>query len=706
MRYEFYSDRAVFMVENPKSEHPSKHLVSFAGISMDKVQIARLLDSLCRQVLGKSPVTQQRIVHVMLKPFVAFLRGEGLTYPVSSVDWQIFLIKFLHFFMIDRTYSQQSVQTRAKVWTTTIYTVFTLWIEEEIIPYDVEVPRIDLKSEVSPLSSAQLLGHRRRRKRRDDAPIQKLVVDVSFSRNDADYLTHLEQDCRAKIQAIRAACVTHWRAMRANHKTGKALAAKLTSAEVDTYFERRRYYKYSGNDARALTSPTLPDGHFWALAMTQRLLACGKDLKCISQPILRNSPHFRTPKFSPSKTRSLSYPALSALNKLPVAIMREGAAEFYSFLGMLSTLDVAAACSLLIIEHPQFTPRSLTNAQLLNVRGKLYIEATGTDGKFRFAVDKPRARKRKDAVLSSLALEIVSDVIDSTAPIRALMRRTGHKAWRYLFLGSFRGGVLGPFPTDPGRHLTRNPVSLISVYPELKEQGLTRGSFDFRRLRNTMGVLRWFESGSIVEMSRCLGNTEQVALEHYLPLALLNAWNVRIIRRFQNTLIMLAAHEEEYLLEVTDFSNFADLLHFMAQLIGDHRKGSSPIANEIHSRFGAHASRVQASGPIRDDSRDRLLSIRCSARSLAYLYAFDDYVTHLRKSEREYVDPMTGLSTQAFIDLSRMIRHACETRQVSEALHEQLDVAALGRMHQNALCQQDALRAQFARFSLRKEWEC
>jgi hypothetical protein len=119
---------------------------------------------------------------------------------------------------------------------------------------------------------------------------------------------------------------------------------------------------------------------------------------------------------------------------------------------------------------------------------------------------------------------------------------------------------------------------------------------DFRRLRKTLGVVRWFETGSIVEMSRCLGNSRQVVLEHYLPPALLHAWNTRIIRRFQNTSIILAAHEEDYLLAVTDFTTLGDLLHFMAQLLNDHRDGSSPIATQMHARFGPRVSGRRAIG--------------------------------------------------------------------------------------------------------------
>jgi hypothetical protein len=169
---------------------------------------------------------------------------------------------------------------------------------------------------------------------------------------------------------------------------------------------------------------------------------------------------------------------------------------------------------------------------------------------------------------------------------------------------------------------------------------------------------------------------------------------------------MLAAHEEQYLLEVTDFSTLGDLLHFMAQLVSDHPDGTSPIANQIHIRFGPRIRDPRTSAAeLPERSSARLLNVRCSAKTLGYLYAFDEYTTGLDARLRERVDPVSGLCAQQFIDLSRMLRHACENPQVNASLGEQLDIGALHRCHHAALAQQAELRAQFSRFSLNKSWE-
>ncbi len=134
----------------------------------------------------------------------------------------------------------------------------------------------------------------------------------------------------------------------------------------------------------------------------------------------------------------------------------------------------------------------------------------------------------------------------------------------------------------------------------------------------------------------------------------------------------------------------------IAALRESHREGASRTASPLHRRFG------QRDGVGTDG---RLLNVRCSAKTLSYLYAFDAYASALEPAQRDYVDPLTGLSAQPFIDLSRMIRHACEDPHLGSSLRETLDIEALRRCHQEALAQQSVLGARFARFAFSRTWE-
>ena len=520
MRYEYAGDRAVFLLDNPKSTQPSKRYLSLAGLAISRPYADRLFDAVCRQTLGKSRGSQDLYVARFLRPLLAFFRHGPVPYPVTSADWQRVLVNFLRFFLIDQGHSSQSVRTRILQWRGVAMPAFAFWIDEDIIPRDVEVPRIDFRSEPCAASPPPLLGKPSSWTVERAEPLQKLLVDVGFGQTDSDYLGSIERDCQDKISALRTVCLNHWAAMRADHQTGHALAAKITPSDIDDCLREGRHRGRCPRNGRAapLTSPAFADGHSWALAIARRLMSAGENLDCISVRGLRSSPFFGPRAFRDGPY----YPALFTLSALPAcaAGLMTKSTQFYRFLSILSGVDVAAACALLIMEHPQFTPSSLQNAQLLNVRGRFFLEATDGDHTVRFSIDKPRAGARKGAVLSPLAQGIVTYVLEVTAPIRAVMRRCGHKAWRYLFLGQQEGGRFGPFKAAISTYLTLDRFSLIRLYPELGEHGLTRGTLDFRRLRNTVGVLRWFATGSITEMSRSLGNTHQVALEHYLPPAL------------------------------------------------------------------------------------------------------------------------------------------------------------------------------------------
>jgi len=526
---------------------------------------------------------------------------------------------------------------------------------------------------------------------------------------DADYLDVVEKKCRLLISVIRDTCMEHWHALMQDGATGRKLAKQVTDAEIEEAIAIGRYGtpRLKGGAVTRYASPAHPQGHAWALAITHQSLANESDIGCVSLDSLRASPFFPKRLFFTS-TEHESYAVLENLTAmtqkqwqaLPLP------ARFYRFAGLLSNLDVAAACCLLTIEHPELTAESLQDAKLLNVRGKPHLLLTDSDEHSILSFDKPRAGRRKTVVLTSQSQKLLKDIIRWTAPVREVLRRAGDKTWRYLFLGvRHRYGASGFLGVVEGRalYLTggQGSIALTKLYPALSQNGLDKGSFDYRRLRNTLGVLRWFETGSILEMSRRLGNTRKVALENYLPPALLHAWNTRIIRRFQNTLIVLAAHDEPYLLEVTDFSNMADLQHFIAQLIVDYPARMSPLAEEVQRRLGSEQQREALSLA----STPGLLSIRLSPKSLGILYSYSDLALRtLTPDELDKVDVLSGLAPRQFTDMATLLRHAAESDRIHASLSESLDVPLLKQVHGEALAIQVGLDVQFAKFAIKHHW--
>jgi len=709
MRYEVKNEVVTFFFDNPKRAEETIHTQSFAGTGLTEQQIVPILDALVKKFRGKALATQGGWRR-FLRPLFAYFQSTQSAWPATSADWQLTIYRFFQFYLIDTNWSQSRTGIRMHGWLVLIGGLLEFMKEQEVIPHDVVIPIIELKKIQSAAKDQPLLGQTSGTRIANPAqPPQKLLMDISFGMTDADYLDSVERKCRQLVNVIRETCLAHWDGLMQDVETGRQLSAPVTDAQIDEAIATGHYcvpHPMRGTPTK-YASPARADGVDWALALVRRALVDGEDIGCVSLSTLQASQFI--PKLT-FKSEIHAYTALDALTALPQAQWRvlPFYARFYRFCGLLSKLDVAAVSCLLICEHPEFTSESLQNAQLLNVRGKPYLLRTDSNERSIYSLDKPRAGNRKTVVLTALSQKLVLDIVRLTAPVREVLRRAGDKTWRYLFLGvtrrdkawGFLGVVEGGSRALNG-HEGRKGISLTRMYPTLQANGLNKGSFDYRRLRNTIGIIKWFETGSIVEMSHRLGNTRKVALENYLPPALLHAWNTRIVRRFQNTLIVLAAHDEEYLLDVTDFSNMADLQHFIAQLIADFPANTSPLAEEVQKRLGSRKS----VGAILPASTPGFLNIHLSPKSLGLLYAFSDLaLTTLSQDRLDKVDALSGLAPRHFTDMASLLRHAAENNEIHPSLRETLDVPLLAKVHGQALALKIGFDAQFAKMAVKYQW--
>lgn len=712
MRYEIHGEVVTFFLDNPKRDDPDTRRSSLEGTGLTPTIITPMLDATVDWRRGNSLDSQDAATRAVADIFAGF-RELGVSWPTNSQNWALFLLRFFQWYFTNAE-SGSRTDIRTKVWSSQ----WVPWLEylkdAEIIPLDVVVPRANAKKikslghDIKPL-----LGQGRRYITDPTVSAQRLLVDVSFGMTDADYLDAIEQQCLHLVGVIKEVCLQHWRGAMRDAETGRKLAGQVSDDMIDRALAEGRYGELLKIDRRRpfvkYASPVHPKGIAWALAWARHSLKRGNTRECVSAATMRQSPFFNTRAFQGGGENN--FPVLDGLTVLTSEQWEQflGPARFYRFAGLLSGLDATAACALLTIEHPQFTSESLQDAMLLNVRGKPRLLLTDNSERSILCIDKPRAGKIKSAALSELAQEVIEDIIRATAPIRDVLKRAGDKRWRYLFLGALndrrasRVGILSVLTVRPALlNGAYDMVSLPRLYPLLTQNNLKSGTFDFRRLRNTLGIIRWFETGSILEMSRKLGNTKKVALKHYLPPALLHAWNTRIIRRFQNTLIVLAAHEEPHLLEVTDFSNLADLQHFIAQLILDYPAKTSPLADEVQRRLRGSSPSISVDAA----SASGFLNVRLSPRSLAYLYSFRDLALKtLSPEQQDKIDALSGLSPRQFIDMARLLSHAAENTELHPALRDSLDVTQLIETHGQALALKGQIDAQFSKLALKREWE-
>ena len=707
MRYQIDNKVLTFYLENPKRAKESTRTDSFSGTFLTAEDLTPMLDALVRKFRGLSLSSKCSMHGFFVRPLLTLIKLTGSHWPKRSIEWQLLVAQFFQFYLTDTRWSKAKTSARILKWKKNICPTLEFLKNEEIIPLDVVIPSILEKKLQSITSNQPILGQTNPRPLKSKDPVKKLLVDIDFGMTDADYLDSVEKKCRSLVDVVGEACTTHWDGLMKDMESGRQLAAQVSDDNIAKAIANGQYsslekFGEAKSSVRSTRYPSTndPQGVNWALAIVRRSLVQAADIECISLSTLRSSPFFSKYEFIELRGYSAALGATTAMSQ-DAWQQLSLKAQFYRFAGMLSNIDVAAACCLLIIEHPNFNSESIQNAVLLNVRGKSRLLITDNNEHSIFYCDKPRAGTLKSATLTARSQMLILNIIRCTAPIREVLRRAGDKTWRYLFIGVSRG-VLGVVEGRPGYlHGQSGSLGLASIYPTLTRNGLGLGSFDYRRLRNTMGIIRWFETGSIVELSRKLGNTHKVALEHYLPAALLHAWNTRIIRRFQNTLIALAACDEPYLLEVTDFSNMADLQHFITQMIVDYPRNTSPIGDEVQRRFGP----LKSGDASLSTSAPGLLNIHLSPKSLGLLYSYTELaLKNLSQDDLDKVDILSGLAPRQFTDVSILLRHAVENNEIHPSLRETLDLPLLAKVHGQALALKIDFDTKFAGLSLKRKW--
>jgi len=699
----------MFFLDDPKRTKETLVKQSFANTRLTEQQVTLIADSMLRKYGGLSIHTQTSLTSEFLRPLFAFFQTSEILWPTTSSEWQMAVYSFFKFYLTDSSWGQLKMWTRLRTWQTRIGMLMEFLVEDEVIPLDVKIPRIEGKKIQSLANNQPLLAKPNGSVVDITTQPKKLLVDINFGLPNAEYLDEVEKQCIHLIDTIRSTCLEHWDGLMKDREVGRKLAAQVTDVQIEEAIRTQQFgsRRPQGGAVIKYGSPSHPQGHMWALAILRRNLEIGNDIQCVSPETLRSSPFFPNRLFF-KNTEGESYTALDRLTSLKLEQWQSLSlpSRFYRFGGLISNLDAAAFCCLMIIEHPELTSESIQSAKLLNVRGKPCLMLTDSK-KSIFYVDKPRAGERKSMVLTDTSQRLMMQLLQCTEPVRKILKRAGDKTWRYLFLGvrhvNKASGILSVLEPAP-QYLSaqKNSIGLAKLYPALSANGLVAGSFDYQRLRNTLGVSRWFQTGSILEMSRCLGNTRKVALEHYLPPSLLFAWNSRIIRRFQNTLIILAVHDEPFLFQVTDFSSLQDLQHFIEQIILDYPAKTSPLGNEVQKRlWPAYGKETAISNPATG-----LLNVHLSPKSLGLLYSYSDLALRTMAPEKlDRVDCLSGLAPRQFADLAKLLRYAAESHDVDPALKELIDHPLLKQVHVQALAIQVGFDAQFAALAIKNNWE-
>lgn len=627
MRTEFLPQKIAAYVNNPDRKH--EHAVNLNSLlQLPTAQVRRLLEITGDRIEGKRYKTQIGYLHCSVRVFGRYVEARSITsLPIHFQDWQHLVID-LHIWYLSTPRYKAALATRTRSWDQTMSCWLAFLSEEGFLPSGLMIPKsglprrvVDLGSSKQPRSLGDFPSVISER-----TPIGRTMYGPIFWSSDGDALENIQRIMASRDATLAKLLYDYWTRSVRDYRTGKNL--NRSKREWKQNRESCQGWKPEANELEEIggyrpelvTHPSVPDSVGNTIAVLSQILHTSKDVDCLSAKALQSHPAFHT-RFAHKRSAI----ALEKIRSLSALTDHQFEAQtsltlFMRFLGVLSPLDIAVACAILIREHPNLNPESLITARILNARGRSYLHTTDHGRGQIFSVDKPRAGCRKYATLSPLSVKVLKHIVRCTEPVRKILKGNGSKFWRHLFVGS-AGRELGRLEVTAKQLNGGTKYSLSRYYPELEENGLVKGTLDFAKLRATVGMLTWFETGSLTLVSRKLGNSYRVALENYIPKEIRRLWNERVIRRFQNVLILLASADREHNISLSDITSIQDLNSFLAQLTYDFSPGSSVIADEIERKYG---TRFRISlGAVASDSKpcSDLLSVIVSPETLSYLYA-------------------------------------------------------------------------------------
>lgn len=605
--------------------------------------------------------------------------------PKSEMEWQdLIMTTYFHIFTNTRTSANLKSRTdRAQA----AIGLLRHLQDEGVIPLGVIFPSTRTKQEPyttgGPETITSLIG--------DATPLpmktttNKLLCAIRLDRSDAEYLDEIREALSARRACLRTALIDYWEALKGHVNFG---ASAISSVDWDNlYILLNKSHLTTGVHP---CDPSTQQGLKNLLALFKKLfdgLPSDKELTALYKkgwvPFTNlraaicgaNLPNWPFPSMN-------SFPEKAKVHRLRVRWM----------LGRLSYDDVGVLSALLVMEHPRINPESAYHARIVDRHGKHMLEFN--DGAYYFSVHKHRAKSLKGECLSPLAHQIVDFASTLNLAERDALINKGDVRGELLFLPfeQSRGKAVVTCASQTyvsflsgARNSTRpQAVWLGDFCPNLLEMGLERKTITLKRIRDSEGVLEWFRTGSITAVTKKLGNTEKVVIDHYIPQALLTSWLTRLIRRYQNLWIATAAATEPFLLDVTDFSTVEQLNTFLSDMLVQHQPNSSNFAGIMHQRFKhLHIS----SEEWRTLEPGATLSISISASSLASLYLYHEAASDTGLQIHGQAQPTENLlEIRALLDLATVLKFKLPDHPNSEfrtAHHEACLIAESMRHRMN-----------------------
>lgn len=622
------------------------------------LKFATAIDARCAKYNYKGPVGELRS---LMKALGVFYRDQYLASPMDqsteanlivkqvfsrdadtlAMDWSDpqRLGRLFHEFrayFFKTTSNGKNLLSRNDYWA-----ILVNFVTEDLIPKKILIPFL-MPRPNSALSSRRNLDEGLKTVVEASGPFgnnewRKTVTPISLARSDEEYLDEYYRREKQALNLIVDCCRSDIRTMLAEISHGEELLARTNYSELCAKVEASLGGSHPYCEPMQVTVVRKSDGAQYQLT---------KDVHLFSEKHPEGLPNI----LCWIKNRYGFFRGATRYSDLPKDLCRVhralspgkglagGVKDIIKNLGLM-TIERAMPLYLFIIARTgNITPEALANADAYGESGILTILSSvgDTDTAKRLTVKKGRAHQEKKAVLDEELSKVIQLVLNMTEPFRKHLKDSNHPHWNKLWLyqPQEKGTpqLIRPYAFQrnlAGSILQNIENTFVYRHPEL----LKYLPFQAKNIRVSVGVVTYFESGGDIDAAaRKLGNTVKISLDRYIPKSVQHAMYRRQIRRHQNLLIVAASAEENYMLQVTDFSSADELHLFLKNMLQDKRrvKGNS-LLRILDGKLHGEASKGADEAVSRLDPAK--LIVNASSASWAVLFLYKE---HIENSNLEF----------------------------------------------------------------------
>lgn len=333
-----------------------------------------------------------------------------------------------------------------------------------------------------------------------------------------------------------------------------------------------------------------------------------------------------------------------------------------------STLNVLL--TLLVMEHPLITPSWLAKWDLFDVNDNMvgYKQVGNQHIAVSYKSRKGATSAQQEVVLNEFSKPIVEFLMRHTRMSREYLKQKGNVNWRKMILTSTTTRVLCPSNLNQTLHAAND------FYDWLQDETLFDKSSDItledaqaisdihslRSIRRHRGCQIYLETRSMNAVAEALGHEKKDAnlLTSYLPKPLMDFFNARWIRQFQNAILLEAMKDSVHRLDAVNMSA-QDIEEFLSNHgisnIPEHLDHGFTQQTTTDSEVSESLGFDQLTYTISTSLLQLLMAIRFVVESSDDEESFLDIVAHWYQSAVFVLDTLSSGKHSADDDLMGML---------------------------------------------------